>query len=73
METTPNRTEGIAACMAHWFNASEASFDQAHNPHISSAGRLEAFRFASRAEARGSRLARLLRADSAERWVREAA
>lgn len=69
----PTNTHGIAACMAHWFNASEASLDQAHNPHISSAGRLEAFRFASRAEARGSRLARLLRADSAERWVREAA
>ena len=73
MNAAPTNTQGIAACMAHWFNASEASLDQAHNPHISSAGRLEAFRFASRAEARGSRLARLLRADSADRWVREAA
>lgn len=69
----PTRTQSIAACMAHWFNTSEASLNQAHSPRATSAQRLEAFRFASRAEARGNRLAGLLRADSADRWVREAA
>ncbi len=73
MNAAPTTTQGIAACMEHWFSASEQAMDEAHNPRISSADRLEAFRFASRAEARGNRLACLLRADSSDRWVREAA
>ena len=73
MNAAPTQTQGIAACMEHWFSASEVALDRAHDRRLNSAQRLEAFRLSSRAEARGNRLACLLRTDSAGRWVREAA
>ena len=73
MSAAPTQTQGIAACMEHWFSASEAALDQAHNRRVTSAQRIESFRFASRAEARGNRLAQMLRTGTTDRWVREAA
>jgi hypothetical protein len=70
---TPAQVHGIALCMQHWCSASEEALDQAHNPHRSSASRVESLRFSSRAETRAERLSNLLRAASTERFVREAA
>lgn len=70
---TPCQTHGIALCMQHWSAASEEALDQAHNPHHSSASRVESFRLASRAEARADRLSGLLRSVTTERFMKEAA
>jgi hypothetical protein len=75
MITAPNTAQihGLAMCMQHWCTAIEDAEFQAHNPHLSSAARVEAFQLASRAEVRAGRLLKLLRSVETERFMQEAA